>query len=505
MDYDAIIVGSGLAGLVAGAKLAKEGKKVLILEQHITSGGYASGYTRDDYRIDLSLHSMDGLHALDPKIRIFEELDVIFNIEFIKIKTGYYRYKNSRVDFNISDKIEDAILSLSKLYPNEKKNIEKFFKTLSDLEEKSHNIPTVKAKQALTVPLEPTNYSSIPKWGDKSAGDLLDTIFENEDLKLALTGTLQYYSDNPYNLSAVFYSLALSSRFKGGSHYIKGGSVKLSNHLANFIKEKGGGLIFDRKVSKILIKGNKAYGVEYVSTKRRDSQPVQVLGKYVIVNAPVPHAVNELIPAKQSKSLKEEVNKLKVGHSTLNIFLCFNTLLSELGHNSYSTVVHEEGINTLADLEHNNKQDYSKRNYIFIDYGQIESGLTQPGKSTGTVSVIDYLENWEGLTEDEYNKKKLDVTNTLIDRVNRLIPGVKQYIEFVDISTPLTKKNNTLNPNGTSIGFAQTINQAGQKRFKVKSTIKNLFFTSAWTYPGGGYSSSFLSGWQCALNVLDEF
>jgi len=34
MQYDVIIIGAGLGGLAAGAKLAKEGKKVLILEQH---------------------------------------------------------------------------------------------------------------------------------------------------------------------------------------------------------------------------------------------------------------------------------------------------------------------------------------------------------------------------------------------------------------------------------------------------------------------------------------
>jgi len=36
MNYDIIIIGAGLGGLTAGAKLAKEGKKVLLIEQHDT-------------------------------------------------------------------------------------------------------------------------------------------------------------------------------------------------------------------------------------------------------------------------------------------------------------------------------------------------------------------------------------------------------------------------------------------------------------------------------------
>ncbi|MBF7049510.1 FAD-dependent oxidoreductase [Campylobacter volucris] len=34
VKYDVVIIGSGLGGLSAGAYLAKNGKKVLILEQH---------------------------------------------------------------------------------------------------------------------------------------------------------------------------------------------------------------------------------------------------------------------------------------------------------------------------------------------------------------------------------------------------------------------------------------------------------------------------------------
>ena len=34
MEYDVIIVGGGIGGLSAGAFLAREGKKVLILERH---------------------------------------------------------------------------------------------------------------------------------------------------------------------------------------------------------------------------------------------------------------------------------------------------------------------------------------------------------------------------------------------------------------------------------------------------------------------------------------
>lgn len=38
-NLDAVIIGSGIGGMAAGAVLAKAGKKVLILEQHDQAGG----------------------------------------------------------------------------------------------------------------------------------------------------------------------------------------------------------------------------------------------------------------------------------------------------------------------------------------------------------------------------------------------------------------------------------------------------------------------------------
>lgn len=51
--YDTIIIGSGMGGLTTGAILAKEGKKVLILERHYTAGGFTHVFKRKGYEWDV--------------------------------------------------------------------------------------------------------------------------------------------------------------------------------------------------------------------------------------------------------------------------------------------------------------------------------------------------------------------------------------------------------------------------------------------------------------------
>jgi len=54
--YDAIVIGSGIGGLTTAASMSKMGKKVLVLEQHYTAGGYTHSYSRNGYEWDVGVH-----------------------------------------------------------------------------------------------------------------------------------------------------------------------------------------------------------------------------------------------------------------------------------------------------------------------------------------------------------------------------------------------------------------------------------------------------------------
>ena len=58
--FDVVVIGAGLGGLSTAGYLAKEGKKVLVLEHHSVPGGYAHEFRRGKYRFEVSLHAIDG-------------------------------------------------------------------------------------------------------------------------------------------------------------------------------------------------------------------------------------------------------------------------------------------------------------------------------------------------------------------------------------------------------------------------------------------------------------
>ena len=58
LHYDVVIVGAGNGGLSAGVYLAKQGKKVLVLEKHNLPGGCSTSFRRGRFEFEATLHEM---------------------------------------------------------------------------------------------------------------------------------------------------------------------------------------------------------------------------------------------------------------------------------------------------------------------------------------------------------------------------------------------------------------------------------------------------------------
>ncbi len=501
-NFDAIIIGGGLGGLISGAKLSKEGKKVLLIEQHHIPGGCATTFKRKDYVMEVGLHEIDGLDKNDPKTEIFSDLKVFDNVEFVKVPE-FYCFKNERVDIVIPGNTKEAIDVLIKEFPEEEKSIKKIFKRIHAIRKEFNNLPLERWKVALLFPIFPLLYPNIVFNTFNTIGKFLDSIIQNEDLKLVLLANLFYYHDNPHSMSLIYYGVAQASFYGGGGHYIKGGSQKLSDYLAKMITDNGGEVLPGNKVTKIITEGNKAIGVEYQKTFGKTLKIKEVFADTVIANAAIPNVIN-LLPKENQKSLKQKTEKLEKSCSLISIYIGFKKEIKELNNKHYSTFVYDENVKNPSDMMKNYKGSFEKRGFVFVDYSQIDSGLAPKGKSFGVVCAVDYLTDWENLDEEEYKKKKEEVAQIFFKRLEKLIPGIIQEIDCYEVGTSKTVARYTLNPEGSVYGFAQTPRQSGMFRIPNKSPIKNLYFASAWTNPGGGFTGAILSGWFCANEILNE-
>jgi phytoene dehydrogenase-like protein len=472
MKYDIIIIGAGLGGLTAGAKLSREGKKVLLIEQHDRPGGCATTFKRKNFTFEVGLHEMHGPSPSDLKTKIFNDLDVFNNVEFIRIPE-FYRFVNDRIEVTIPHDPELAMDRLSGLFPQETDGIKAYFDQL----------------------LRPRKKGPENEIQDKSIGEFLDSIIKNDDLKLILLGNLGYFDDDPYSLSLAYYSAAQGSYFTGGASYIKGGSQRLSDYLAGYIIDHGGEVLLNNIVTGIKTENQKITGVVF---KNKSDQILEAESDEVIANNAIPN-VADLLHVETGAKLRDELKNQKTGASLLTIYFGFSKPLKELGNNYYSTFVFDSSVLSQADILNNNKGDFSKRIFTFVDYNQIDSGLAPGGKGVGTLCCIDYLNDWEALDRKEYYSKKEQVASIFMERLEKLIPGIKYIIEFYEVATPSTIKRYTLNPDGAVYGFAQTPSRRSIDLTKIPD---NLHFASAWGRTGGGFSGAIYGGYLTAMNIM---
>jgi phytoene dehydrogenase-like protein len=502
-NYEAIIIGGGLGGLVSGAKLAKEGKKVFLIEQHNIPGGCATTFRRKDYTMEVGLHEMEGLSdEHDPKRMIFDNLGVFDNVDFIRLPE-FYRFVSPDIDIVIPDNPEDAIKTLVKAFPEEEKGIKKFFKKIYAIRNeacKTLPLGLPRWKLNMLLPFFPMIYPNLTINIYSILGKFLDSITQNDALKLILAANTGYYHDDPYTMSLIFFSVAQGGFYKSCS-FIKNGSQKLSDYLSRAITDNGGKVLLSHLVTGILTEKGMAVGVEYQENKKSSTEKHKAYARAVIANTAIPN-IPSMLPESDRKPLINKVNGLNESCSLLAIYIGFRKEIKDLGNKYYSTFVFDESVKKLSDMTDNFHGDFEKRSFIFTDYSQVDSGLAPEGKSVGSICTVDYLPDWENLSEKEYKNRKEEVAQIFFNKLEKLIPGIKNEIECYEVGTPKTIRRYTLNPAGTAYGYAQTPGQAGIFRPHVKSPVKNLYFASAWSVPGGGFTGAILSGWFCANAVL---
>ena len=345
MKYDIIIIGAGLGGLTAGAKLAKEGKKVLLVEQHFKPGGCATTFKRKDFVLEVGLHEMDGLDRRDMKTKIFRDLGVFNKVEFLKVPE-FYHFTNGRSAITMPHEPEKAIKELCKYFPEEQDGINRYFDQILNARQKAKESAGQK---------------------EKSVGEFLDSVITNEDLKLCLLGNLGYFHDDPYSISLNYYSVAQGSYYSGGGNFVKGGSQMLSNCLSDIITENRGEVILRHMVTEILTENNKATGIVYKRKGDENALPVKAFANEIIANAAIPNVAKNLLPEEYGNKLKQEITNHKTGASLLTVYFGFKKPVKELGNKYYSTFIYDESVETQKDILMNNKSDFTERSFTFID------------------------------------------------------------------------------------------------------------------------------------------
>jgi phytoene dehydrogenase-like protein len=499
MKYDTIIIGGGLAGLTAGATLSKFGKKVLLLERHHKPGGCATTFKRGDFIVEVGLHEFSGIMENGTVPQILEILGISEEVDFQQIPEFYGIYSD-RSQFVVPHGYDELTKALSDKYPEDAKAFKRFAKLIDGIRKEGVKLPTSALKRKLIYPLMPLLFPSLVEASKHTLGSWLDKHITNENAKLDLVGHISFWNDDPHNLSLFYFGLVFSGYMENGGHFIKGGSQTLSDALAASIEKQGGTILLGKQAEKIITRNGKVTGVTFRDSFNQSLDPVTISCDNVVANL-APPLVPALLDEPHANALKQKISSYTRSISFFCIYLGFNTDVTKFGVKYYSNIIEAEGLKTLKDVYPNLKGDWSKRSFLLIDYGKVDAGLAPPGKSEGVILAVDYIEDWEDLNEEAYKAKKEEVAQMFLERLEKQFPGIRDSIEYYEAATSKTIQKYTSNPGGSVFGYAPTKDQSGLNRLRDNFLIPNLYFASAWTFPGGGFEASIIGGFMVATKM----
>ncbi len=492
MNFDIIILGSGIGGLTCASRLATLGYKVGVFEKHHIPGGYATNFKRRGYNFDVSLHGIGALSEGGNTHNILKYCGILDKITPIKNEIAYsIMYQDKLIEIPNNFSLYKNLLF--KLFPNEVNGINKLFKNIDRFNNGFEKLILDRNSSLLSK----VNIDCLTfiKWSEKTTDEVIRSYVNNDDFIHVFTSLWPYYGLPPKQLSALYFFIPWISYHYHGKYYIKGGSQKLSDSMVEVITENGGSVNLKSEVVSINYKDNIATGITLKSGKRFNA-------KYVVSNADPINTFNMIENYIVPNKYKNKITSPKIGCSLSQLYIGLDCNPEKL--NIPVEEVFYFGDNTPEkDYELSLNSNYKECGILVTNYSSMDKTLNKYDNGVITVTLIDNYDNWSE-NKDEYDKQKQNLINILINRLESKFEGIKEHITVTELGTPRTMNRYTNNPNGAVYGYSQIVKQAGRHRLSSNTPISNLFLVGAWVNPGGGYEGSISSGMMVAQKIHSQ-
>ena len=184
-----IVIGSGIGGLTTAALLSLLGKKVCVLEQHYTAGGYTHVYERNGYEWDVGVHYIGEVHKSYSTLRRVFDVISQKRLEWAEMSSVYDRIILGEQQFDFIAGRDNFIAALQERFPDDADAISRYVELIRTI---SAMTPRFFAGQAMP-PLAGKLYNKVrskfvPPEFFQTTRDVLESLTSNQELISVLTG-----------------------------------------------------------------------------------------------------------------------------------------------------------------------------------------------------------------------------------------------------------------------------------------------------------------------------
>ncbi len=431
-NFDAIIIGAGAGGLSAAACLARAGKKVVVIEQDYHIGGTAHVFTRSGFTFPAGPISVT---VPDYITRFLCRLGVEEAPCFIR---DHFQVRRGEMDVMISVPLDQLAEQLLDSFPLERKGIIEVIKILDDV---ICALDVLQPRDLIENDsgciTDSTARAVIERWGSVSARDILDMHLQDERLKdlLGSQGTGKTV------MSVVLLSQMWRFMSKIGIWYIKGGTGKIPELLAEGLRASGGKIRLGERVESIMIREGVVSGVELEGG-------ALIHSPLVISDADYKETMLKLLPNGTIPADEyDAVSRLPLTSSAFTVYLGIKRELADLsafrGH--HLLVKLKEGVPVPWEKKKPKIEDFMQDEIWISWWSRHDPELAPAGCEALIIKVMAPFDHFapfsgggRGRHHEQYYSMKEDFADALVSAAEKVIPGLNSAIVVREVATPLT-------------------------------------------------------------------
>ncbi len=506
--YDAIIIGTGLGSMTVGAILAKEGKKVLLLEKHYVPGGFTHVFKRKEYEWDVGIHYVGDVHLEYTFMRVlfdyvtngqlkWKEMDEIY--DRIVIGGRHYDFKAGK---------ENYLQMLYDNFPGEEAAIDRYVQLVYQCTSFNKKFFKERAFPPLLSKLFGKFFTDkYFEFSDRTTKEVLDELTDNQELKDVLAGQYGDYGLPPAQSSFAVHALVNKHYWKGGAFPI-GGCERIADTIIPVIEAAGGAVAIRAGVDRILVKNGTAYGVQM-----EDGTTIEA--PMIISGAGYLNTMGRLLEPAVQKQIGFELEKSPAGPSISHVCLYIGLKhdLRELGIRSTNYWVYggNDHDRTVKEYLEDPSKPFPITYISFPSLKDPEWEQRYPGKSTIemiTLAPFEWFaewkdERWKHRGED-YEAYKEKFSQRLLAELYKQFPQLEGKIDYYELSTPLSTAHFVNYENGEIYGLDHSPARFRMKELRPRTAIKNLYLTGQ-DIATCGIGGALISGLLTSAHILNGF
>ncbi|MEI2577567.1 carotenoid isomerase [Scytonema sp. PRP1] len=489
-DTDVIVIGSGIGGLVSATQLAAKGAKVLVLERYLIPGGSAGYFERQGYRFDVGASMIFGFGQNGTTNLLTRALQAVnVSLDVIPDPVQIHYHLPNGLDLKVERVYEKFLQNLTGYFPNQSQGIRRFydecwkvFHCLNSMDLLSLEEPRYLMRVFFQHPLA---CLGLVKYLPQNAGDMARRYIQDPELLKFIDMECYCWSVVPADMTPMINAgMVFSDRHYGGVNYPKGGVGQIAQKLVEGLVKAGGQIKYQARVTKIIIENRRSVGVQLANGQIYRA-------KRIVSNATRWDTFGKLLSQQQipiaEKRWQQRYHK---SPSFLSLHMGVKAEVLPQGTECHHIV--------LEDWE----KMAAPEGTLFVSIPTLlDPDLAPSGYHIIHAFTPEWIDDWQGLSAREYQEKKQEAARRIVDRLEKIFPGLNAGLDYLEVGTPRTHRRFLGREDGT-YGPIPRHKLRGLLGMPFNRTaIPGLYCVGDSTFPGQGLNAVAFSGFACAHRI----